>query len=68
MANFNQSQSNSWTILYWTGTYTGPTSDAAINAAFMIDTSGFANSYNGTFSLHLDVSAGTLSIVYTPNP
>src|SRR5207248_2111684 len=33
MANFDPTQSYSWEAAHWTGAYTGPTDDAALNAA-----------------------------------
>jgi autotransporter-associated beta strand protein len=66
-ANFDPTQTYSWAVVKWTGTYTGPTDDAFLNAATVFNTSAFANSFNGAFAWHLDVSSGTLYLTYTPN-
>ena len=68
MANFDPTQSYSWAVIHWAGSYTGPTDVAALNAATVFDTGGFANSVNGTFSWQLDTSTGTLSLAYAPFP
>jgi autotransporter-associated beta strand protein len=68
MANFDPTKPYTWEAVHWTGTYTGPTDVAALNASTVFDTSGFANSFNGTFSWQLDLATQTLSLVYTPNP
>ena len=64
--NFDPTQSYSWAAVKWTGAYTGPTDIAALNAATLFDTSAFANSFSGTFAWHLDQSAITLYLTYTP--
>ncbi len=66
MDNFDPTQSYSWAAVKWTGTYTGPTDVAALNAATNFDTSGFQNSFHGTFAWSLDVNADTLYLTYTP--
>jgi hypothetical protein len=66
MANFDPTQSYSWVAVKWTGTYSGPTDVAALNASTVFDTTAFGNSFNGTFSWSLDVANGTLSLTYTP--
>jgi hypothetical protein len=68
MDHFDQTQSYSWAAVHWTGTYTGPTDVAALNAATVFDTSGFANTFSGTFGWSLDIASGTLSLTYTPAP
>ena len=68
MNNFDSHQTYSWEFMHWSGTYTGPTSDAALNDAVRFDTSQFQNACNGSFSLHVDLTAQTISLVYTPNP
>ena len=68
MDNFDPSQSYVWTAVHWTGTYTGPTEVAALNAATDFDTSGVVNQFGGKFSWKLDTAAQTLSLVYTPPP
>ena len=66
MDNFNPTQSYSWAAVQWTGTYSGTTSNSALNAATTFDTSGFANSFNGTFAWNLDTGSNTLYLTYTP--
>jgi hypothetical protein len=66
MANFDPTQSYSWTAVKWTGSYTGPTDVAALNASTVFDTSAFANSFNGTFAWQLDLANNTLYLTYTP--
>jgi hypothetical protein len=66
MANFDPTQSYSWAVVQWTGSYTGPTDVAELTAATVFDTSGFANAYSGTFSWSLDAATCTLSLTYTP--
>jgi hypothetical protein len=39
---------------------------SALNASTVFDTSGFANSFNGTFAWQLDLSSNTLYLTYTP--
>ncbi|HEY1380693.1 MAG TPA: hypothetical protein VGF55_28080 [Gemmataceae bacterium] len=68
MANFDPTQSYSWAVVQWTGSYTGPTDVAELNAATVFDTSGFANPFTGTFGWSLDTATGTLSLTYTPAP
>jgi autotransporter-associated beta strand protein len=68
MDNFDPRQSYVWTAIHWTGTYTGPTDAATLNAATTFDTSAVANAFGGKFSWQLDMAAKTLSLVYTPPP
>jgi hypothetical protein len=68
MAHFDPDAPHSWTAVTWTGTYTGPTTDAALTAATAFDTSVFANPIHGTLGWRLDAAGGTLSLTYTPVP
>lgn len=68
MDNFNPSQSYSWAVVHWTGTYSGPADVTLLNAATIFDTSGFANSFSGSFGWNLDLGASTLYVTYTPAP
>jgi hypothetical protein len=68
MANFDPTQSYSWAAVKWTGTYSGPTDVSALNASTVFDTSGFQNTFNGTFAWNLDTDSGTLYLTYTPAP
>jgi autotransporter-associated beta strand protein len=67
MDNFDPTKSYTWKAVHWTGTYTGPTDVAALNASTVFNTDAFANQINGTFSWQLDLTTQTLSLVYTPN-
>ncbi len=67
MADFDPTQSYSWTAARWSGVYAGPTDAAMLNADTSFDTSGFANPTAGTFGWDLDPAAQTLSLVYTPS-
>ena len=67
MANFDPTQSYTWAAVKWTGTYTGPTDVADLNASTVFDTSGIANSFSGTFAWSLDLSNNTLNLTYTPS-
>jgi hypothetical protein len=66
--NFDPTQSYVWEAVKWTGTYTGPTDAAALNAATTFDTSAVVNAAGGKFIWQLDTAAQTLSLVYTPPP
>jgi hypothetical protein len=66
MANFDPNQSYRWAAVQWTGSYTGPTDVAVLNASTVFDTSGFSNSFTGTFAWELDLDSGTLYLTYTP--
>ena len=68
MDNFDPTQSYVWEAVHWTGTYSGPTDAATLNAATNFNTSGFVNAAGGKFSWRLDTTAQTLSLVYTPPP
>lgn len=65
-ANFDPTKSYVWAAVKWTGTYTGPTDVAALNAATDFDTTGFANAFDGTFGWSLDLGTNTLFLTYTP--
>jgi hypothetical protein len=64
MADFDPSQPYVWPVVEWTGTYTGPTDAAALDAA--TDAGGFANPVAGTFGWQLDPAGQSLSLTYTP--
>ncbi len=66
MADFDPTQSYSWTAAHWSGAYFGPTDAATLDADTTFDTNGFANPVAGSFSWTLDTSDQTLSLVYTP--
>jgi len=53
--NFDPNQSYSWAVVHWTGTYTGPTDFADLNACTIFDTSAFGNSFYGTFAWNRDL-------------
>jgi autotransporter-associated beta strand protein len=67
MDHFDPAQSYSWLATEWTGTYSGPTEAAMLNASTSFDTSGFLNPIAGTFGWSLDMPGQTLSLVYTPS-
>ncbi len=67
MADFDPTQSYSWTAARWTGSYAGPTDAAMLDADTSFDTSGFVNPIAGTFGWSLDSADQTLSLVYTPS-
>ncbi len=67
MADFDPTQSYSWTAARWTGTYSGPTDAATLNADTSFDTSGIVNPIAGTFGWSLDAADQTLSLIYTPS-
>ncbi len=67
MADFNPTQSYSWTAARWSGVYAGPTDAATLDADTSFDTSGIVNPIAGTFGWSLDPADQTLSLVYTPN-
>lgn len=75
MAGFNSSQSYQWTVLQFTGTYSGPT--APLTPGGLVDLTGstnfdfsqFSNATNGgTFGLLLDQGNKTLSLQFSPVP
>ncbi|HEY1379144.1 MAG TPA: autotransporter-associated beta strand repeat-containing protein [Gemmataceae bacterium] len=69
MADFDPMKSYSWPAVTWTGTYTGPTDVAALDAATTFDATGFANATNGgSFGWALDAGGHTLSLTFTPVP
>ncbi len=66
MANFDPSKSYSWLAAQWTGSYSGPDSSAALDAATGFETNDILNPIAGTFGWNLDSADNTLSLVYTP--
>jgi autotransporter-associated beta strand protein len=66
MADFDPSKPYVWPAVQWAGSYAGPADPAALNAATVFDTSGFANPFAGTFGWSLDSPARSLSLTYTP--
>src|ERR1700729_3366870 len=66
MADFHPSHAYVWPAVQWTGTYSGPTDVATLNADTAFDTSGFVNPIDGTFGWSLGGSS--LSLSYTPTP
>ena len=65
MANFDPTQAYSWEAAHFTETFGGPTTDAELNASTVFNTSGFQNTFTGTFGWHLDAGSGTLYLTYT---
>jgi autotransporter-associated beta strand protein len=72
MADFDNTQPYSWTVVHYVGTYTGPTTSAALNSSTIFDMSLFGNTLPpvGTYSLGwvLDQTNGNLNLVYSPVP
>jgi autotransporter-associated beta strand protein len=68
MDHFDPSQPYVWEAIHWTGTYTGPSDAATLNASTTFDASGMVNAFGGKFSWQIDTTAKTLSLVYTPPP
>ena len=67
MADFDLNSSYSWPAARWTGTYSGPSDVAALDAATAFDTSGIVNPVAGTFGWNLDSADQTLSLTYSPS-
>jgi autotransporter-associated beta strand protein len=68
MDNFDPTQPYAWPAVEWSGNYTGPTSAAVLDASTVFDTTGFVNSYAGSFGWNLDTGNQTLYLTYTPVP
>jgi hypothetical protein len=79
MSDFDPTQHYVWPFAAWQGTYTGPTSSAALTADTLIDLSEFSNAIapNATFSIAYNGNpvvfggepyVGSLDLVYTPVP
>ena len=66
MANFDPNQAYSWPAFTWTGSYNGPTSVAALDAATGFDTSGFLNPVVGTFGWSFESGGHGLDLIYCP--
>jgi T5SS/PEP-CTERM-associated repeat protein len=68
-SNFYPGQSYAWPFVRWTGAYSGPSTDAALDAASVFDATGFQNPTNGgSFGWHLDQPGQTLYLTFTPVP
>ena len=66
MANFDSSKSYDWPAVQWTGSYSGPTDSATLDASTSFDTSGFVNPIAGTFGWQFNWGTHSLSLTYTP--
>ncbi len=66
MADFDPSKSYSWLAAQWTGSYAGPSTSAALDAATGFETNDILNPIAGSFGWNLDSAENTLSLVYTP--
>jgi autotransporter-associated beta strand protein len=66
MDHFDPTRPYIWPAVEWSAQYAGPADVAALNAATVFDTTGFANPYDGTFGWQLDAAGHTLSLTYTP--
>jgi T5SS/PEP-CTERM-associated repeat protein/autotransporter-associated beta strand protein len=67
MSNFDPSKSYSWSAVRWSGSYSGPTDAAVLDAATAFDTTGFLNPVAGSFGWSLDAGGHGLSLTYTPS-
>lgn len=68
MSGFNPAKPYTWPVIYYQGTYNGPTDSATLTADTLFDTSEFQNPINGTFSLQFDAANRSIDLVYTPSP
>jgi hypothetical protein len=68
MADFDPTRAYTWVAAHWTGTYSGPTDAATLNADTAFDTSGFASPIAGVFGWQPNAGDHTLSLTYTPVP
>jgi autotransporter-associated beta strand protein len=67
MDHFDPILPYSWAAAHWSGTYSGPTDAAMLDAATNFDLGGFANPIAGSFGWNLDTENQTLSLIYTPS-
>jgi autotransporter-associated beta strand protein len=68
MAHFDPSLAYSWTAVEWTGSYSGPTNAAVLNATTAFDTSGIVNPFSGSFGWDFGPDGHSLDLTYTPVP
>jgi autotransporter-associated beta strand protein len=66
MTDFDPTQSYSWRLFGYQGSYTGPTDTASLDASTNLDASGFLNPHAGRFDLVLNQSAQEMDLVFTP--
>jgi T5SS/PEP-CTERM-associated repeat protein len=66
MTDFDPSQSYSWRLFAYQGSYSGPTDTANLDASTILDASDFLNPHAGRFDLVLNQSAREMDLVYTP--
>jgi autotransporter-associated beta strand protein len=66
MANFDPTRPYSWLAASWSGSYSGPTDPAALNASTAFDSSGFQNPVAGAFGWTFGPDGHSLSLTYTP--
>jgi hypothetical protein len=66
MADFDPANPYSWLAASWTGTYTGPSDPATLNASTAFDTSGFENPISGQFGWRFGPDGRSLSLTYEP--
>jgi autotransporter-associated beta strand protein len=67
MADFDPSRPYVWPAVQWAESYSGPASAAALNAATVFDTTGFANPIAGNLGWSLDLPDHSLLLTYTPS-
>jgi autotransporter-associated beta strand protein len=66
MAHFDPTREYSWPAFEWSGTYTGPTDAAVLNAATTFDVNGVQNQLAGQFGWSFNQGDQVLSLTYTP--
>jgi autotransporter-associated beta strand protein len=66
MTDFDPSQSYSWRLFGYQGSYTGPTDTASLDASTNLDASGFLNPHAGRFDLVLNQASQEMDLVFTP--
>jgi autotransporter-associated beta strand protein len=66
MTDFDPTQTYTWKLVGYQGSYIGPTDTATLDASTVIDTSGFLNPHPGRFDLVIDQTNQELDLVYTP--
>lgn len=66
MADFDPTQSYSWRLFDYAGTYTGPTDTASLDASTIFDDANFQNSHPGRFDLVLNQTNQEMDLLYTP--
>jgi hypothetical protein len=66
LADFDPTQSYSWRLFSYAGTYTGPTDTASLDASTIFDDASFLNAHPGRFDWVLNQTSQEMDLVYTP--